>query len=124
MPESRHPGRAPGPGAPPGDRLEAFGRTLIERVATDADLGAALGRQVLHDRRHASDTGRAFHHHVSTLLRQAGVDGDHDMLAHALLAFVTFETMDYLHLGCEVPVPRLQATWADLVRRTIRADGG
>ena len=45
------------------------------------------------------------------------------MLAHALLAFVTFETTDYLHLGCEVPVPRLQATWADLVRRMISADG-
>ncbi|XUL85964.1 hypothetical protein ACQ86D_04025 [Streptomyces galilaeus] len=50
-------------------------------------LSAALGRQVLHDRRHASDTGRAFDQHVSTLLQGAGVDGEHDMLAHALLAF-------------------------------------
>ncbi|MBK6012294.1 TetR/AcrR family transcriptional regulator [Streptomyces sp. MBT53] len=113
-----------GPGVPPRDRLEAFGRALIERVAADEDLGAALGRQVLHDRRHASDTGRAFHQHISTLLQEAGVDGDHDMLAHALLAFATFETTDYLHVECEVPVARLQTTWADLVRRMIRADGG
>ncbi|MFC7263012.1 TetR/AcrR family transcriptional regulator [Streptomyces lutosisoli] len=112
-----------GPGAPAKDRLTAFGRALIERIAADADLGAALGRQVLHERRHASDTGRAFHRHVSTLLRKAGVDGDHDMLAHALLAFANFETADYLRKECEVPVARLQATWADLVRRLTRSDG-
>ncbi|WP_043667021.1 TetR/AcrR family transcriptional regulator [Streptomyces xylophagus] len=109
-----------GPGAAARDRLTAFGRALIARVAADADLGAALGRQVLHERRHASDTGRAFHHHVSTLVAEAGVDGDHDMLAHALLAFANFETGDYLHVGCGVPVARLQATWVDLVRRVTR----
>lgn len=112
-----------GPGAPAKDRLEAFGCALIERIAADADLGAALGRQVLHERRHASTTGRAFHQHVSTLLRETGVDGDHGMLAHALLAFANFETTDYLHVGCGIPTARLQATWVDLVRRTVRADG-
>ncbi|WP_329537467.1 TetR/AcrR family transcriptional regulator (plasmid) [Streptomyces sp. NBC_01450] len=112
-----------GPGAPPRDRLEAFGCALIERIAADADVGAALGRQVLHDRRHASDTGRAFHRHVSSLLREAGVDGDHDMLAHALLAFANFETTDYLYAGCGFSVARVQAGWVDLVRRMIRADG-
>jgi AcrR family transcriptional regulator len=112
-----------GPGAPARDRLRAFGLALIERIAADADPGAALGRQLLHDRRHASGTGRAFHRHVSTLLREAGVDGDHDMLAHALLAFANFETTDYLHAGCEIPVTRLQDTWVDLVRRVTEADG-
>ncbi|MFF3371920.1 TetR/AcrR family transcriptional regulator [Streptomyces sp. NPDC002680] len=112
-----------GPGAPARDRLEAFGCALIERIAADTDLGATLGRQVLHERRHASDTGRAFHQHVATLLRETGVDGDHDMLAHALLAFANFETTDYLHVGCEISTARLQATWVDLVRRTVRADG-
>ncbi|QJT03082.1 helix-turn-helix transcriptional regulator [Streptomyces asoensis] len=106
-----------GPGAPAGDRLVAFGCALIERIAADTDLGAALGRQVIHERRHASRTGSAFHRHVSTLLGEAGVDGDHDMLAHALLAFANFETTDYLHVGCGIPVARLQATWVDLVRR-------
>ncbi|MER5197444.1 TetR/AcrR family transcriptional regulator [Streptomyces sp. NPDC002755] len=112
-----------GPGAPAKVRLEAFGGALIERIAVGEDLGAALGRQVLHERRITSDTGRAFHRHVSTLLRETGVDGDHDMLAHALLAFVDFETTDHLHVACGIPVTRLQATWRDLVRRTIRADG-
>ncbi|WP_406331601.1 helix-turn-helix domain-containing protein [Streptomyces sp. NBC_00203] len=113
-----------GPGAPAKERLTAFGCALIERIAADADLGAALGREVLHERRHASDTGRAIHRHASTLLRETGVDADHDMLAHALLAFADFETADYLRHECEVPVARLQATWVDLVRRVTRADEG
>ena len=106
-----------GPGAPARERLAACGSALIERPAADADRGAARGRQVIHERRHASATGRAFHRHLSTLLQEAGVDGDHDMLGHALLAFATFETTDYLRNECEVPVARLQATWVDLVRR-------
>ncbi|MDX3581346.1 TetR/AcrR family transcriptional regulator [Streptomyces europaeiscabiei] len=112
-----------GPGAPAGERLEAFGCALIERIAAGADLGARLGRQVLHQRRHASGTGRAFQRHVSTLLKEAGVDGDRDMLAHALLAYANFETTDYLHVGCEVPVPRLQSTWVHLVRLVTRTGG-
>lgn len=109
-----------GPGAPARDRLTAFGCALIERVAADADLGAALGRQVVHERRYDSETGRSFHQHVSTLLRETGVDTDHDMLAHALLAFADFETGDYLHVGRGIPVARLQATWVDLVGRVTR----
>lgn len=108
-----------GPGAPAADRLTAFGRTLIERIADDADLGAVLGRQLLLERRHSSDTARAVHRHISTLLREAGVDGDHDMLAHALSALVYFETVDFLREGCGIPVTRLQATWDDLVRRVL-----
>ncbi|MFC4499520.1 MULTISPECIES: TetR/AcrR family transcriptional regulator [Streptomyces] len=111
-----------GPGAPARDRLVAFGSALIARTGADADLGAALGRQVMYQRRHGADTGRAFHRHVSTLLRETGTDGDHDLLAHALLAFVGFETADYLRRERQVPTARLQATWADLVHRvTARA---
>ncbi|MFI1731700.1 hypothetical protein ACH40E_21305 [Streptomyces acidicola] len=62
---------------------------LFERITAEADLGAALGRQVLYARRSASDRGRASHSHVSSLLLEARIDGDHDMLAHALLAFTS-----------------------------------
>ena len=113
-----------GPGAPARDRLTAFGSALVERVATKADLGAALGRQVVHERRYGSETGQAFHHHVSTLLHDTGVDTDPDMLAHALLAFAYFETGDYLHVECGIPVSPLQATWVDLVRRVTRDESG
>ncbi|MFC9913261.1 TetR/AcrR family transcriptional regulator [Streptomyces sp. NPDC127197] len=111
-----------GPGAPARDRLTAFGCALVARVADDADLGAALGRQVLCERRNASDDCRAFHHHVSSLLQEAGVEGDHDILAHAMLAFVSLETMDYLRNECQVTTARLESTWVDLVRRVTGAD--
>lgn len=111
-----------GPGAPARERLAAFGCALIERSATATDLGAALGRRLLPRHRNASDTARAFHRHVSTLLREAGVDGDRDLLAHALLAFTNFETADHLGRECAVPTARLQATWVDLVRRVTGPD--
>jgi AcrR family transcriptional regulator len=113
-----------GPGAPAMDRLVAFGCALIERTAADADLGAALVRRLPHERRLASDTGRAFHRHVSTLLRETGIDGDHEVLGHALLAFANFETTDYLRNHCGISVTCLQATWAEVVRRLTRPDGG
>ncbi|MGY0064145.1 TetR/AcrR family transcriptional regulator [Streptomyces sp. LZ34] len=112
-----------GPGAPASDRLTAFGCALIERIADDGDLGAVLARQVPCERRHASDTGRAFHHHVESLLREAEVEGDHEILAHAMLASVTFETVDYLRNERQATVARLQTTWRDLVRRVTGADG-
>ncbi|MFG1667867.1 TetR/AcrR family transcriptional regulator [Streptomyces sp. Y7] len=109
-----------GPGATAEERLAAFGRALIERVAAEAELGPMLGSQLLHHRRHASPVGRAFHRHVSALLREADAPGDHEMLAHALLAFANIETVRYLHREDGVPVARLQATWEDLVRQLLR----
>ena len=111
-----------GPGAPPRDRLTAFGCALIERIADDTDLGPALGRQIPCGQRHASHFGQAFAHHVAALLREAGVEGDHDMLAHAMLAFVNLETLDYLRNEPGVTTERLQNTWRDLVRRVTAAD--
>ncbi|WP_326573432.1 TetR/AcrR family transcriptional regulator [Streptomyces sp. NBC_00481] len=112
-----------GPGAPARDRLMAFGCALIERIADDENLGAALARQVSVDRRHDSDTCRAFHHHIECLLREAEVGGDPTLLAHAMLAFVNLGTMDHLRDENQVAAARLRTAWADLVRRVTGADG-
>ena len=112
-----------GPGAPAKDRLTAFGCALIDRIMDDMDLGAALAREVPLDRRHSSAVGRAFHQHVAGLLREAGVKGDHDMLAHALLTFTNFETVDFLRDEHHVTAARLRVTWGDLVR-ALTAVGG
>ncbi|MBG7699232.1 helix-turn-helix transcriptional regulator [Streptomyces sp. MC1] len=111
-----------GPGAPAKDRLRAFGCALIERAACETDLGPALARQVPCERRQTTYYGRAFRHHVQALLREAGIVGDHAMLAHALLAFVDLETLDYLRNEEQVTTARLRNTWADLVRRVTGAD--
>jgi hypothetical protein len=62
------------------------------------------------------------HQHVAALLRDAGVDGDCDILAHALLGFLNIELSGYLRGVCAVPVVRLHAAWADLVRRVARVE--
>ncbi|MEU6356589.1 TetR/AcrR family transcriptional regulator [Streptomyces sp. NPDC047072] len=113
-----------GPGAPAAVRLTAFGHALIERVADPSDLGPALGRQVPSDRRRTSHYGRAFLDHVTALLREAGVVGDHTMLAHALLAFVDLETLDHLRSDDEVGAERMKRAWADLVRRVTGTGTG
>ncbi|WP_411153021.1 TetR/AcrR family transcriptional regulator [Streptomyces sp. A30] len=109
-----------GPGAPAVDRLTAFGHALIERAAADSDLGVALGRRLPYACRHDSETGQAFHSHIADLLWEAGIDGDCDMLAHALLGFASIELSDYLRLDHEVPITRLQAAWVDLVQRVTQ----
>jgi AcrR family transcriptional regulator len=111
-----------GPGAPASDRLIAFGHALIARVADETDLGPVLGRLVSSERRQTSHYGRAFRNHVTSLLGEAGVVGDRTMLAHALLAFVDLETLDHLRTDDQVTTLRLQATWADLVRRVTEAN--
>ncbi|WP_145886885.1 TetR/AcrR family transcriptional regulator [Streptomyces sp. BK340] len=109
-----------GPGAPAAARLTAFGNALIDRTAADSDLGIALGRQLPLEMRCASDTGKDFHRHVSSLLRESGADGDCDMLAYALLGFMSIEVLDFLRQEGAVPAARLQAAWEDLVQRLAR----
>ncbi|MPY55866.1 TetR/AcrR family transcriptional regulator [Streptomyces spongiae] len=112
-----------GPGAPPVDRLAAFGCALIDRATAVTDLGSALARQLRPQNRNASESGRACRRHVATLLREAGVDAEHDLLANALLAFATFETVDFLTREHGVSADHLHKTWTDLIRLVTRPDG-
>jgi hypothetical protein len=102
--------------------LTAFGHALIERTADDADPGTALARQLPLECRYLSAASQVFHQHVAALLRDAGIDGDCDILAHALLGFLNIELSGYLRGVCAVPVVRLHAAWADLVRRVARVE--
>lgn len=52
-----------------------------------------------------------------------GLDSDHDVFAHALLAFASFEAADYLREELGAPTTRLQATWVDLIRRLPQSGG-
>lgn len=81
-----------------------------------------MGRQVPNERRQTSHYGEAIRHRVQSLLREAGVVGDHTMLAHAVLAFVDLEPLDHLRNDSQVISARLQSTWTDLVRRVTDAD--
>lgn len=112
-------GPAPlGPDAPPLDRLIAFGRARLDMVTVQGDvLRAAEGSPEF---RYSGPARAVSLRHVVTLLGDAGVDGDVELLAVALLA--TLEAGLVLHqlrvLG--ISPRRLANNWEDLARRITR----
>ncbi|MBM4590441.1 TetR family transcriptional regulator [Rhodococcus hoagii] len=112
-------GPAPlGPDAPPLDRLIAFGRARLDMVTVQGDvLRAAEGSP---DVRFGGPARAVSLRHVVTLLADAGVDGDVELLAVALLA--TLEAGLVLHqirvLG--MSPARIANNWEDLARRITR----
>jgi AcrR family transcriptional regulator len=76
-------GRPPlGPGAPPGERLAAFYRALVDLLEHQGHLALAAETG---ERRYGTGAYRAWALHVNALLADAGMDG-HPALADALLA--------------------------------------
>ena len=106
-----------GPGAPPLDRLLAFGRSRIALNLQHAELIEAAATSF--GRPYAAYSFAATH--VRFLLSQLGVDGDLPVLATALLApleVVILEQQAHIE-GMEVS--RIEAGWDDLVRRVVGA---
>lgn len=110
-------GPAPlGPGAPPGERLIAFGHALLDLTVERGDLLLAAqpsepGLQ------YRSAVYAAYRAHVRALLGEAGVD-DPDYLAEVLLAVLTPELIIH-QLDGGIDVERLKRGWARLVSRTL-----
>ena len=105
-----------GPGAPPKERLLAFGRSRAEANLRHADLLlAAVGE----------DTGRSYAAysftatHVRYLLGELGVRGDIALLATALLAPLEVPILRQ-QTGVEsMSLERIIDGWEDLVERVI-----
>lgn len=104
-----------GPGAPPRERLSAFGRSRLEQNLRGAALIRAASEAVLrHSPAHAFTVT-----HVRHLLDQLEVDGDLSFLATALLAPLDVTVLEReLELG-EMTVDRVLAGWEDLVDRVV-----
>jgi AcrR family transcriptional regulator len=106
-----------GPGAPPMERLLAFGRSRLETTLKHADLIRAAGASGQRSYGAYSFTAIHVHH----LLQELGVTGDLPLLATALLAPMEGPI---LHQQVEldgVSVDRVYAGWVDLVRRVVDA---
>lgn len=108
-----------GPGAPPRDRLLAFGRSRIEVTLKHADLIREAGR--VGPRSYAAYSFTAMH--VRYLLGEIGVTGDLPLLATALLAPLEVPILDQQVRIEEFPVDRVYDAWVDLVGRIIRPPG-
>lgn len=110
-----------GPGGPPLDRLLAFGDARLKLFLVHGEVMRAIGED--YGQRLIVPAQALVQTHVRILLKQLDVDGDLELLASALLAaldpgLVYFQTH---HLN--MPLERVAASWADLVRRVVAAPG-
>lgn len=104
-----------GPGAPPMERLLAFGHSRLRTNLTHAELIAAAGRP---GARSAAAVSFA-NMHVRYLLGELGVTGDLLMLATALLAPLELVVLEQQVTREHLPLDRIEAGWDDLVRRVV-----
>ncbi|MEV1068427.1 TetR/AcrR family transcriptional regulator [Streptomyces sp. NPDC050263] len=104
-----------GPGAPPEERLRAFGTALLRRSVDELDL--QLAAEPGPDRRYSVPVRRVHHSHLALLLRQALPDADVELLAHTLMGYLNPVLVHHLTRQCGMPSARLEAGWSDLVDR-------
>jgi AcrR family transcriptional regulator len=105
-----------GPGAPPVQRLIAYGEGRLDFLADNADVLAAaeVGLE-----RYSSPPAEVNRLHVRLLLAEADPGCDADYLAEALLACLAVDFFLYLGEARELELARLKAGWAELVRRVV-----
>lgn len=104
-----------GPGAPPLDRLRAFGVALLYRSAEQLDL--QLAAQPDPARRFVHPSVGALTMHVTMLLRQITPDADCELLAQTLLGYLDPAVIHHLTKQRGMPMRRLESGWIDLVAR-------
>ncbi|MEU8032871.1 TetR/AcrR family transcriptional regulator [Streptomyces sp. NPDC049099] len=104
-----------GPGAPPLERLRAFGVAVLYR--SDERLDLQLAAQTEPTRRFSHPAHQALRTHVLMLLRQIVPDADCELLAQTLLASLDPALIHYHTRQCGLPMERLEAGWIDLVAR-------
>lgn len=106
-----------GPGAPPRERLLAFGAARLELVLRHRSVLLARG-DAPHGARGAYDLACT---HVRHLLREAGVQGDLELLAEQLVSLVEPGWVHRQVGPAGRSRERTLAAWEDLVRRVLDA---
>jgi hypothetical protein len=106
-----------GPGAPPMDRLLAFGRSRLEMTLRSADLIRAAGRAGT--RSYAAYSFVAMH--VRHLLGELGVTGDIPLLATALMSPLEVPILEQQVRIEGIDVDRVYRGWEDLAHRIARS---
>ncbi|MBL1086143.1 helix-turn-helix transcriptional regulator [Streptomyces actinomycinicus] len=108
-----------GPGAPPLERLRAFGPAVLYRSAERLDL--QLAAQPEPTRRFSHPAVQALRIHVVMLLRQIVPHADCELLAQTLLASLDPALIHYHTRQRGMPLERLATGWIDLVDRVTGA---
>jgi hypothetical protein len=105
-----------GPGAPPRERLIAFGRAILDfpddhrAILVAADASGARYRHPAYS---------AWRTHVALLLREADPTLDADLLADFLLAALRADLVSYLREGGGMEPERIAEGWETLVERLL-----
>ncbi len=109
-----------GPGAPPLERLIAFGHELLQLIEVQGDLLAAseTGSPGLRLRHQVYAT---YHMHVGTLLRQAAPDADVEVLTDALLGTIAVDVVLFQRRELGLSLERIQAGWETFCRAVVPA---
>lgn len=110
-----------GPGAPPGERLRAFGSAVIRHEHAHRDL--YLAAHVDPDRRRTTPPYQLRLVHVCMLLREARTGGDTELIAYTLLGYLETALVDHLLTRRGMSVERVEAGWRDLVDRYTGGSG-
>ncbi len=105
-----------GPGAPPGERLIAFGEAMLDIVAAHSELMLAAETG---SARYTHPAYAVHRLHVTLLLREADPDCDAELLADTLLASLSAGLFVYLREVREMPLDRIKEGWRDLVLRSV-----
>jgi AcrR family transcriptional regulator len=105
-----------GPGAPPQERLIAFGEAMLDTLEAHSELLLA------------AETGAArFEHpavtvhrlHMTLLVAEADPDCDSELLAQMLMAALSADLFIHLRSVREMPLERIKGGWRDLVGRLL-----
>ncbi|WP_371664140.1 TetR/AcrR family transcriptional regulator [Streptomyces sp. NBC_00280] len=104
-----------GPGAPPVERLRAFGVEVLRRTVDELEL--QLAAEGGPGRRFASAPRMVRSGHVTMLLRQAIPGADCELLAKTLMGYLDPALIHHLTKQCGMSPARIEAGWIDLVDR-------
>jgi AcrR family transcriptional regulator len=106
-----------GPGAPPCERLIAFGEAWLDILNVHGELLLAAENR---GARFGSAPYAAHRLHLLLLLREADPECDAEALAEMLLAMLGADWFVYMRRVQEMPLPRIKAAWRQLVRRLVK----
>lgn len=109
-----------GPGAPAIERLDAFGVATIRYLLAHRELVLAAAPPP--ERRFTAPPIRVRRAHIASLLREAGTEGDVDLLAESLLAYLDTALLTHLIHRRLMPQERVEDGWRNLLK-AVKSSG-
>lgn len=108
-----------GPGAPPAERLIAFGRAMLDNLEANGEI--LLDAELWGAGTYLSSAPREFHWlHVRGLIEEAGTGGETGYLADVLLGPLSPQVFAHQRRVRETSLEGMKDAYADLVGRIVR----